>query len=126
MTDALITESLSLTGSGSTVAQRQVARGESATWLLTLEGAGSIAGATLSANVRMRGSQQVLVAPTPTISDAANRIIDLTLASADTLLLVGSAGDPLQNVRHVCDVTMVLGGVTGTFGPLLFDVRTPA
>lgn len=126
MTDALITESLALSNASASVAQTPIARGEVATWLLTLAGAGSIAGATLAASIRKRGSVQVLLTPTPTVSDATNRIIDLTLTAAQTLSLVGSPNQPQGTVRHVCDVTVTIGGVAGVFGPLVVDVRSPA
>jgi hypothetical protein len=110
-----------------TVQSTPVVRGNNQTWTFTLSGAGSIAGATLTANVRKRGSPQVLVsAVSLTIADATLRTVTLTLSSTQTNALIGDALDPSKLVMHALDVVMVLSAVTTTFGPLLFPVRTGA
>lgn len=115
------------TAVAATVQQQPVVRGNDQTWTFTLSGSGTIAGATITADIRKRGSNQVLLAAvTVTITSATLRTVSLALTEAQTALLVGNSLDPVQLVPHVLDITMVLSGVTTTFGPLLFPVRTGA
>lgn len=107
--------------------QETVVRGQEFTWAFTLDGAGTIAGATVTANIRRKGSPQVLLAGLSlSIADAANRLVTLTLTETQTAMLAGDPNDPTKDIPHVLDVTVVLSTVTSIFGPLVFDVRTPA
>lgn len=120
-------ESLTLRTDGATVALNTVVRGDEFVWTITLSGAGSISGATVTANVRRRGSPAALLSAIAcTITDAANRIVTLTLTEAQTSKLVGNATDPVSMVEHVADVKVVLSGVTTTYGPLVLNVRDGA
>lgn len=111
---------------GATVGQRVVAIGTMFTWPLIFEGVGSIDGATLTANFRKRGAQQVLLTDIAlTITDADTRQADLTLTAGETANLIGDPNDPTKLVEHVCDVTMTLDGIATTYGPLIFNARIP-
>lgn len=90
----------------------------------SLEGSGSISGATVTATIRRKGSRQKLVADVSlTISDAANRQVTLTLTEAQSALLAGDPNDGSKKVDHLLDVKMVLSNVTSHYGPLIFPVR---
>ncbi len=104
-----------------------VVRGQDFTWAFTLAGAGSISGATVTADIRRKGSPQVLLAGLSlSIADAVNRLVTLSLTEAQTADLAGDPNDPTKAIPHVLDVTVVLSTVTTVYGPLVFDVRTPA
>lgn len=103
-----------------------VVRGQTWSFPFTLEGSGSIAGNTYSANVRRRGSRAVLLTVVPTIADAASRAILVSLSTTDTAKLEGDPDDPTHEIEHVLDVTETDGSVITVYGPLVFPARTPA
>lgn len=109
-----------------TTAQRTIARGQDWSYIATLEGSGSIAGATLSCNLRARGARQVLLTLTPTIVDATARTIELAATPAQTAELQADPSDPTVETEHVADVSMDLAGEVSYYGPLVVKVRQPA
>lgn len=112
-----------------TTATRTVVRGQDFTWTFTLEGSGTIASSTNVANVRRRGTRQVLLSGVAlAILDAVNRQVTLALTPAQTLLLVGDPDDPTHEIEHVLDVKHTASGtaLVTPFGPLVFNVRTQA
>ena len=120
-------ESVTLRTTGATVGRVVVVKGSVMTYTITLAGAGSIAGATVVANIRRRGSPTTLVADASlTLTDAANRIVTLALSESDTANLIGNLSDPVTGVEHVLDVGVTLAGDLTTYGPLVFNVRAPA
>jgi len=111
-----------------TTATRTVVRGQDFVWTFTLEGSGSIASSVNVANIRRRGSPQVLLAAhSLAIADAANRQVTLTLTPTESLKLAGDPNDPTKEIEHVLDVKSTsAGGVITPFGPLVFNARTMA
>lgn len=111
-----------------TTATRCVVRGQDFTWTFTLEGTGTIASSTNTANIRQRGTRQVLLEGVSlSIADAVNRQVTLALTPAQTLKLIGDPNDPMHEIEHALDVTHTAsGGAITPFGPLSFNARTPA
>lgn len=109
-----------------TTASRTIARGQDFSYIATLEGTGSIAGATLAVNIRRRGTRQVLLALTPAIVDALARTVNIALTPAETAQLQADPADPTVETEHVADVYMTLAGEVSNYGPLILKVRQPA
>ncbi len=120
---------LGSTEMSATVGERIVYTGYSFSWPFVFEGSGTIAAATITGNIRRRGSRQVLLRDltTFTITDAATRRATLALTAANTAKLEGDPLDPTKTVEHVLSVYITeSGGQPIHYGPLRFPVSTGA
>lgn len=91
---------------------------------MTLEGSGSIAGASFVPRFWREAdpTTNLGIAPTVSISSAADRRVTVTISAADSAELVAPEKDD-DVAWHRFEFTMTLGGEPTTFGPVRFPVR---
>ena len=92
------------------------------TLTFTLGGSATISGGTITTSIRPVGAANVVSDLAMTISDAAARIVTITLQEASTTLLSTNA-DPRILTEHIGDVKIVVGSVTTHSEPYSFWAR---
>lgn len=108
-----------------TEASEDFFQGDDIVLLTTLEGSGSIAGATfVTACVREARPENVLTRPTVAITNSTTRAISITFSRPQSALLqVNEHEEAGRAENHLTYVQMSLDNLVTTFGPAKFGIK---